>query len=90
MKKYKYLIVAALFAMAVPPVFWWGVGRGREIDAVFVTHGKELIRLQKDIKGLQLHVAELNIKNHRLKSRLESVQKANLAYQEKIRIIQRR
>ena len=90
MKKYKYLIAAVLFVSIIPLVFWWGVSWRRAMDAALIIHGEELIRLQKDIQELQLEMAKINVKNHRLKSLLESVQKANLAYQEKIGIIQRR
>ena len=59
-----------LFVLAIPLVFWWGVDRGNEIDSMITVHGHELIRLQRDIQELQLHIAELEVKNHKLQSQM--------------------
>ncbi len=82
MKKHKYIIIILLFALAIPLVFWWGVGLGRGIDDVLTNHGEELIRLQCDIQGLQIHVAELIVDNDRLKYQLNKMQ----IYQDTIKI----
>jgi len=70
MNKYKWPIITMLFVLAIPLIFWWGVSRGNEIDSMITIHGHELIRLQRDIKELQLHIAELEVKNHKLQSRM--------------------
>jgi len=70
-----------LFVLAIPLVFWWGVGRGHEIDAWLTIHGAELIRLQRDIKELQLHIAELEVKNRKLQSQMFKNWHTNKVYE---------
>lgn len=81
MKKHKWLIIAILFILALPPVFWWGVKRGHEIDSMLVNHGYELIRLQKDIQTLQYHIADLEIKNHKLRVKMNNNWHTNRMYE---------
>lgn len=77
MKKHKWFIATILIAFAIPLVFWWGVDRGNEIDSMVTAHGYELIRLQKDIQKLQLHIAELAVENHKLRVRIYNNQHKN-------------
>lgn len=82
MKRHKHIIIAALIAMAIPLSFWCGVKRGNSIDTMLFAHGTELIRLQNDIKGLQIHVAEMTVENHRLRTQINEIE----TYQDTIRI----
>ena len=81
MKKLKRFIIITLFVSATPLSFWWGVSRGHWIDSMLVNHGYELIRLQKDIQKLQYHIAELEIKNHKLRVQMNNNRHTNRVYE---------